>query len=542
MNPGLDQLLANLQAAEGDAAKTALAVADFASGGCPASQAVLLTAAIPHWFTLQTFTALLDEDLRPSAATLHKKLLSLPMVEDYPERGGHAVHDQTRLALRDRLLATDPELFRQLSQRAAAAYGSADPNAPDFVLTCEHVYHQLAGQTSAGDAAMARVACNWRAGFRTEPLQTLSRLLEELLFAKPSPPFLRRGHGLALLTIATTRLSRQPLEKTRELVERSVSIFRLLGEAPLVSEREQVDLALVLEQAGDIAQVQGDLPKALQYHTECKTIRERLAVSDPANAHWRHDLNVSFERLGDIAQSRGDLETARAQFELCRNGWAKLIEQDPTKLLWQRGITMALIRLGDLAMKKGDLPGALRYFTEDMRITERIAARDPANAAWQYDLGISNERLGALAVAQGKLDAALVFHTKRKDIISTLVASDPANGAWQRDLCLALGKLGELAVAQGDLAGALRCFTEAKAIAECLAASDPTNAQWQRDVAACHFELYKCAQKKGDAEMAQVELKACYTALDGMKQRGLHLDPQFAGMHAELRDIFGGAQ
>ena len=166
------------------------------------------------------------------------------------------------------------------------------------------------------------------------------------------------------------------------------------------------------------------------------------------------------------------------------------------------------------------------------------AIRDPANAAWQFDLGVSNERLGDLAVKRGKLDEALVFHNNRIDIISSLAARDPGNAAWQRDLSVSLNKLGDLAAAQGDLAGALRYSTESKTIRERLAASDPANAEWQRDLAMSHFNLCQFAQKSEDETMMQAELQACFTVLDGMKHRGLHMDPPIANLHEQLKPRF----
>ena len=127
-----------------------------------------------------------------------------------------------------------------------------------------------------------------------------------------------------------------------------------------------------------------------------------------------------------------------------------------------------------------------------------------------------------------------------KAIAEHLAASDPANAGWQRDLSVSLNKLGELAVAQGDLAGALRSFAESKAIRERLAASDPANAAWQRDLAVSHFKLFQFVEKQGDTAMAEAELRACFTVLDAMKRRGLHLDPQMAQVHGQLAERFGG--
>ena len=264
----------------------------------------------------------------------------------------------------------------------------------------------------------------------------------------------------------------------------------LLREASSPQFRDESQQAHWLSLCGDLAVAQGDLAGALRSFTESKAIAARLAASDPANAAWQRDLSVFLDRLGE------------------------------------------------LAVAQGDLAGALRSFSEAKAIRERLAASDPANAAWQRDLSVSLNKLGDLAMAQGDLAGALRSFTESKAIAARLAARDPASAAWQRDLSVSLIKLGDLAVAQGDLAGALRSFTDAQAIAERLAASDPANAAWQRDLAVSHFKLYQFAEKKGDEAMMQSALHACFTVLDAMKRRALHMDPTIAQLHTQLLPQF----
>ena len=304
MPTDFDQLLKHLQAAQGDTARLALVTFDFAVARDPALKAAAEAAAIPHWFDAATLAALLPEHA-DRVARLLEQLRALPMTEPYTRAGGTPawnIHEATRLALRDRLLATEPERFRLLSDRAAAAYGAADPDAPDFVLTCEHLYHRLAAQTDAGDAAMAKVAGDWRRGFRVEPLQTLARLMEELFAAKPAPPLLNRGQGWSYQTIADARENHQPAPVTRALMEKAEGIFRFLAASDPSNAGWQRDLSVSLEKLGDLAVAQGDLPGAARRLSESLAIAERLAASDPANAEWQRDLWVSYWRMADLCE------------------------------------------------------------------------------------------------------------------------------------------------------------------------------------------------------------------------------------------------
>ena len=484
-----DQLIANLKAAQGDTAQLALVTLDFAVSADPILREAAEVAAIPHWFDAETLAALLPEHAG-RADCLLEQLRALPMVEPYNRRDGknaYNLHEATRLAVRDRLLASDPERFRTLSQRAAAAYGSADPDAPDFVLTCEHLYHQLAGQTDEGDAAMAKVANKWRQGFRTERLQTLALLLEELLAAKPAPPLLQRGKGWCYFSIADAREDHQPNPVTRNLTEKAEAIFQSLAKSTPANAEWQRDLSASHNMLGDLAMAQGDLPGAMRRFTDALQISERLAVIDPANAEWQRDLWVS-------------------------NG-----------------------KLGDLATSQGNFPEASKRWAAANQITERLAASDPANAAWQRDLSLSHDKLGDLAVAQGDLPGALRRFTDALQIRERLAASDPANAAWQRDLSVSHNKLGGLAVAQGDLPGAMRRFTDGLAIAERLAASDPANAEWQRDLWVSYWRVANLSEKDGKPAVAKGWWRKAHDTLASMKQRGLHLSPQDEGYLAQLR-------
>ena len=257
---------------------------------------------------------------------------------------------------------------------------------------------------------------------------------------------------------------------------------RLLDAGDHAAYANERDRSLWLELKGDLAVAQGDLAGALRSFTESKTIRERLAASDPVNAEWQRDLSVSLGKLGDLAMAQGDLAGALHSFAECKTIAERLAASDPANAAWQRDLSVSLNFLGNVSVAQGNLDDAKRYYTEYRTIAERLAATDSANAVWQRDLWMSNGKLGDLATDQGDIPAALRFWTKANDITQRLAASDSANAEWQRDLSVSLNKLGGLAVAQGDLAGALHSLTDSKTIAERLAASDPANAGWQRDL------------------------------------------------------------
>ncbi|MDB6025452.1 MAG: hypothetical protein JWM68_1675 [Verrucomicrobiales bacterium] len=491
-----DQLLKNLQAAQGDTAKLALVTFDFAVAGNPTLRAAAEMAAIPHWFDAKTLAALLPEQAT-QAENLVAQLAALPMIEPYHRAHGDPawnVHEATRLALRDRLLANEPERFRQLSRRAAASYGSANPDAPDFALTCEHLYHQLAGQTDAGDVALDKVSGNWRADSRVERLQTLARLLEELLVSQPAPPLLPRGQGLSYMSIAAARENHQSTPATVALLKKAEVIFRELVASDPDNAARQRDLSVSYNGLGDLAVAQGQLDDAARAYADGLTIRKKLAASNPSNTQWQRDLSVSYVKLGSVA-------VAQRQFDVAARAYAdgltihkKLAASDPGNSGRQRDLSISYERLGDVAVTQGQLDEAARAYGERLMIAKKLTAGDPSNTQWQRDLSISYERLGNVAVAQGQLkDAARAYGDGLK-IRKKLTARDPGNTQWQRDLSISFFKISKLQAQQQQWPEALANAEASLKIDERLSQHDPSIATWQQDVKASRAWVEKLRQ------------------------------------------------
>jgi tetratricopeptide (TPR) repeat protein len=441
MSTPFDQLLKALQVADGDPARLALATFDFAVADDPALREVAEVAAIPHWFTATTLAALLP-DRAGEMERLVDSLSRLPMVESYGGAEGEPawnVHDATRLALRDRLLSTDPERFRELSGLAALTYWSPDPIASDSMLTCEHLYHQLAQGNPSGDDTFLVVVNEWLHSSRHEPLQILARFLEELLSISPQSPVSPRIHGWACLTIADTRFDHQESSKTLEWILKAERIFR------------------------------------------------EAVARDAVNTDYHHGLFVSLERLGRLTIKRGDPDSSLKHFSECQAILESLTVSEPDNRVWQRELSVSLNWLGNLTYAQGDWTNAFRYYTESLAIVERLAASAPDDDGAQRDLSVSLFKLGGLAEDQDDAPAALEYLTRSLTIAKNLAKKDPSNNERQRDISVSLARLGNLAVARGDLPGALRYLTESRAIDERLTANDPDNTQWQHDL------MYSCA-------------------------------------------------
>ena len=163
----IDDLIAELQAAQGDPAKLTLATLDavLSGTGRPELRPAVEAASIPHWFDADILACLMETDAQ-SAGDIVAQLRTLPMVEDFPARHGWNVHEATRLALRNHLLETDPERFRRLSARAASCLSGDDPHH-----RIEAVYHRLVADPQDGADALRQLYSSWFFEGRYEHLQ-----------------------------------------------------------------------------------------------------------------------------------------------------------------------------------------------------------------------------------------------------------------------------------------------------------------------------------------------------------------------------------
>ncbi len=288
----------------------------------------------------------------------------------------------------------------------------------------------------------------------------------------------------------------------------------------------QRSLSVSHNRIGDVRRAQGDLPGALTAYEASLEIRERLAAQDPGNAGLQRDLSVSHEKIGDVRWAQGDLPGALTAYEARHKIAERLAAQDPGNAEWQRDLSVSHERIGTVRRAQGDLPGALEAYKALLEIVERLAAQDPGNAEWQRDLAVSHEKIGDVRAAQGDLPGALEAYEASLEIAERLAAQDPGNAEWQRDLSVSHNKIGDVRRAQGDLPGALTAYEAALEMRERLAAQDPGNAQWQRDLSVSQYKLAQVANEAGDEEREKGHLLKCREILQGMKEKGMHLDAQ----------------
>jgi hypothetical protein len=460
-----DQAIAQLQAAQGDPDKLALATLDIVLAGRePGLRAAFEAAALPHWFEADILAGLVGAD---EARRWLAPLTALPMVEAFPLRQGWNVHEATRLALRRHLAATDPARFRALSARWAEVFGGEEP-----ARQIEALFHRLvAGPDAEAARQLRELRVDWYRKGRHENLQALAWALDE---ARRDAPLGSASRAEVLSDLIWIRGDNLPLPLREAYAQEALALTLSLDDG-LARFEAHWTLGRVLLARRKLAEA------SAQYEAMAGIAQNRLGL-EPENTAWLRRLSISHNLMGDLLAAQGDragaLERHRASLAIAE----RLAGQDPANAEWQRDLAVSHNKIGDLLAAQGDRAGALERHRAAFAIAERLAGQDPANAQWQRDLSVSLERIGELLAAQGDRAGALERHQAAFAIRERLAGQDPANALWQRDLAVSHWKLAECAEQAGEPAEALACYRKSVALMEKLVGRDPGHAQWQNDL------------------------------------------------------------
>jgi hypothetical protein len=131
-----NDLFARLQSAETVEEQGRLAIEALLDSLSPDLRAASWAAAVPHWFDAEILAALLERPVT-DCTTLYAELQTLPFVEPFKARGGHNIHELTRVIMLGQLWRERRGEYLNLSARAASYFSRRDKAE----WQAEHTYH-----------------------------------------------------------------------------------------------------------------------------------------------------------------------------------------------------------------------------------------------------------------------------------------------------------------------------------------------------------------------------------------------------------------
>jgi len=243
-----------------------------------------------------------------------------------------------------------------------------------------------------------------------------------------------------------------------------------------VTDSERAD---ALKWIAEMAAAQHDFAVATPDDDQALAIYRRLAAGDSAPT-MRNNIAMVLQDKGDLAVLMGDFMGAQASYAEALDLRQQLAAADPGDPGTQDYVTSVLQRIGDLDEKRGDLAGARIAYQQGLAIRQRLSAADPTNTDLQYYVSGLMRRIGDLALQQGDLGAARAQYEACLAIRQRLSAANPSSAQLQTAVSLDLEDLAGVAFSQNDLAAARQDYAQSLAIRERLAAADPTNAAMQQ--------------------------------------------------------------
>jgi len=241
----------------------------------------------------------------------------------------------------------------------------------------------------------------------------------------------------------------------------------------------QRELAAAYERVGDLlgyvgAANLGDPNGALQSYGKALTIRETLAVSNPADLRVQRELVNEYFRITMAHETAGDfagaLETLQKAAPFMQGIAAA--QTDPKV---RDGVAGLYFFTGDVLLKTGNTSAALDKYRSAASIHELVAADTTLDPLVRSHLVGDYNGIVRVLVFQGDAAGAVAISNKALSFVKQLSESNPAN-ATLREYVAETYSIHRSALTEGgDLNGALDDAHRELEIYKQLLASDPAN-------------------------------------------------------------------
>jgi tetratricopeptide (TPR) repeat protein len=477
----LNDALKLLEAARGNPDAMAIATLDIVLASHePALKSALQAAAIPHWFTEPTLRTLLG-DAVPQQDEWFNDLLRMTVVEQFHAHNAWNIHEVTRLALRDRLAADNPQRFQALGSRAAEI--AAGDEWADAV---ERVYHLLTANPEHGASELRRLWKRWSRLGKRQPLQALGRALDELNGRKLLQP---KPRAYALVALCTIREGHSGVAALEQMAREALEL--------MTRADDSIGLVDAYGALGRVLRVQGRQADAL---TAFDSARERLQqiavgeIDEDERTFERADIHLG---VGRILGDRGQLGESLAEFEAAWTLRKQLCNAAPNDKQRQYELAVAYADLGDALAPTARADEAEQNFITALELLE--ASRSPELGAETIDWGIVRlrYRLVNMLSIRGNVAESLKQLHEAGEVARRLRQMDPEHLEWKSDLAHYYLQLSGFQFQRGEVDESERSMTTAREMYGDLAERDPGSPEWKRALGALHTTFAYLRQQQG---------------------------------------------
>jgi serine/threonine protein kinase/Tfp pilus assembly protein PilF len=302
-----------------------------------------------------------------------------------------------------------------------------------------------------------------------------------------------RGYRRDLAELAGLRATNQ-LSTGRDLeaitwLEKARRIDEQLLADDLAQPDDQLRLAGVWNNLGNIANLRGRTQEAVEAHRRALAIREGLASRFPDRPEYRQELARSYGNLGALHAAQGRMAESEAETRRAIQIREEVLKGSPDHPRYRQELASGYANLGELLASTGRPAEAERVLRRALELEERLAHDFPSVPGQRHALAAALLNLGRVLMNANRLPEAEQAFQRARALYEDLVRTHPSGTGSRQDLGLTEFNLGLLAMRQRQAPQADQALRRALAIYEALAREFPERPEYRRDLGRVHHNL-----------------------------------------------------
>lgn len=271
----------------------------------------------------------------------------------------------------------------------------------------------------------------------------------------------------------------------------------------------QRELAAAYAKVGDVQGAPyranlGDYAGALASHKKALAIREESSSHSPPRPELKLELARSYGAVGELLQVTGDIPAALENYH---KAFAVFDSLSSDGAETKRELSILNVRFGKALAASGELEKALQTYRKGIAITNELSAATPTEPGLKRAQAYAQIFLGDALEESGLLKEALAAQRSAFAFLEPLVTQTDAQS--RRDVNVAYGRIADVLAKMGDKRGALEIDLKVLAIDEDLAKADPSNALTRRDVYIDYYKIAFMQETISDMRAALTNQRKC---------------------------------
>jgi tetratricopeptide (TPR) repeat protein len=203
------------------------------------------------------------------------------------------------------------------------------------------------------------------------------------------------------------------LKAAQDLTDEGLGLRGQLASFDRSNTLHQWDLAVDLQEAGDLHSESGDLSKSEAAYNQAVAVLKAIVSGDgAANAHYQASLASNLMRLGFSRLAQRKDNGVRDLYEEALRIQRSLVKADPSDVMHRRSVSLTLEAQADLALRQRRFKDAQSLGEEAVEIRRAVADKEPATVGFTKDLSrlsTQQRRTGEVMmrrIGQGEIDSS----------------------------------------------------------------------------------------------------------------------------------------